>query len=150
MKQQNYVEKKLLRNVVYFLVVSILSLQETKGNQERYAMSCIFCDIVKKKKAANIIFEDEYALAFHDINPQAPIHVLIIPKKHIPTSLDIKEEESFLLDHLFKVTNKIARDKGIADRGFRLVINCNREAGQTVFHMHIHLLGGRIMYWPPG
>jgi histidine triad (HIT) family protein len=113
-------------------------------------MSCIFCDIVKKKKAANIIYEDEYALAFHDINPQAPIHVLIIPKKHIPTSLDIKEEESFLLDHLFKVTNKIARDKGIADRGFRLVINCNREAGQTIFHMHIHLLGGRIMYWPPG
>jgi histidine triad (HIT) family protein len=113
-------------------------------------MRCIFCDIAKKKKPANIIYEDEHALAFHDINPQAPIHVLIIPKKHISTSLDIKEEESFLLGHLFKVTNKIARDKGIANRGFRLVINCNRDAGQTVFHMHIHLLGGRIMHWPPG
>jgi histidine triad (HIT) family protein len=113
-------------------------------------MGCIFCDIIEKKRPAKIIYKDEFVIAFEDINPQAPVHVLVIPKKHIPTNLDIKEEDNALIGHLFQVANTIAKDKGIARRGFRLVANCNREAGQTIFHMHLHLLGGRIMHWPPG
>ncbi|PKL50264.1 MAG: hypothetical protein CVV37_07245 [Nitrospira bacterium HGW-Nitrospira-1] len=85
-----------------------------------------------------------------DINPQAPVHALVIPKKHISTNLDIKNEDNGLLGHLFQVANKIAKDKGIAERGFRLVMNCNPESGQTVFHIHLHILGGRAMHWPPG
>ncbi len=111
---------------------------------------CIFCKIVEKKIPAKIIYEDEYALAFEDINPQAPVHTLIIPKKHIPTLLDIKEEDNNLVGHLLKVANKIANDKGIAERGFRIVTNCNPESGQTVYHIHLHILGGRQMHWPPG
>lgn len=111
---------------------------------------CIFCKIIGKKIPSKIIYEDELSLAFEDINPQAPVHTLVIPKKHIPTLLDLKEEDNSLIAHLFKVTNKIAKDKGIAERGFRLVTNCNPESGQTVYHIHIHLLGGRFMHWPPG
>lgn len=113
-------------------------------------MGCIFCEIVEKKRPTKIVYEDEHVLAFEDINPQAPVHALIIPKKHIPTSLDIQEEDKHLIGYLFQIANKIAREKGIAERGFRLVMNCNREAGQTIFHIHLHLFGGRIMYWPPG
>ena|SRR4030043_710786 len=113
-------------------------------------MGCIFCEIADRKRPAKIIYEDDLTMAFEDINPQAPVHVLVIPKKHIPTNLDIKKEDNKLVGNLFQVANKIADEKGIAGRGFRLVMNCNREAGQTVFHMHLHLLGGRIMYWPPG
>lgn len=113
-------------------------------------MACIFCEIINKRIPAKIIYEDEYAIAFEDINPQAPVHTLVIPKKHISTNLDIKKEDNELLGHLFQVANKIARDKGIAERGFRLVMNCNPESGQTVFHIHLHILGGRQMHWPPG
>jgi len=113
-------------------------------------MGCIFCDIIEKKRTAKIIYKDELVIAFEDINPRAPVHVLVVPKKHIPTSLDIKEEDNVLIGHLFQVANRIAKDKGIAGRGFRLATNCNSEAGQTIFHMHLHLLGGRIMHWPPG
>jgi len=113
-------------------------------------MGCIFCEIVEKKRSAKIIYEDEYALAFEDINPQSPVHALVVPKKHISTSLEIQEEENSLVGHLFQIANKIARDKGIAERGFRLVMNCNPESGQTVFHIHLHILGGRFMHWPPG
>jgi len=113
-------------------------------------MHCVFCDIVRKKRSAQILFEDNSVLAFEDINPQAPVHVLVIPKKHIPTSLDIKEEDFPLISYLIETAGRIAREKGIAERGFRLVMNCNREAGQTVFHLHLHVLGGRSMHWPPG
>lgn len=111
---------------------------------------CIFCKIIERKLSAKIIYEDNLSLAFEDINPQAPVHTLVIPKKHISTLLDLKDEDSALIHHLLKVANKIAKDKGIAERGFRLVTNCNPESGQTVYHIHIHLLGGRIMRWPPG
>ncbi|WP_333654086.1 histidine triad nucleotide-binding protein [Dissulfurispira sp.] len=111
---------------------------------------CIFCKIIDKKIPARIIYEDEHALAFEDVNPQAPVHTLVIPRKHIPTLLDIKEEDNNLIGHLVKVANKIANDKGIAERGFRVVINCNPESGQTVYHIHLHILGGRQMHWPPG
>jgi histidine triad (HIT) family protein len=113
-------------------------------------MGCIFCKIVEKKLPAKVIYEDDLSLAFDDINPQSPVHTLVIPKKHISTNLDIKEEDNILIGHLFQVANKIARDKGIAERGFRLVMNCNPESGQTVYHIHLHILGGRQMHWPPG
>ena len=113
-------------------------------------MHCLFCDIVRKTRPARILFEDSSVLAFEDIHPQAPVHVLVVPKKHIPTSLDIQEEDMPLVGSLFKTASKIAREKGIAERGFRVVMNCNREAGQTVFHLHLHVLGGRGMRWPPG
>lgn len=113
-------------------------------------MGCIFCEIVEKKRSAKIIYEDEYALAFEDINPQSPVHVLIVPKKHISTNLEIEEGDNVLVGRMFQIANKIVRDKGIAERGFRLVMNCNPESGQTVFHIHLHVLGGRFMNWPPG
>lgn len=113
-------------------------------------MDCIFCRIVEKKAPAKILYEDELSVAFEDIAPQAPVHVLVIPKRHISTALELKEEDKDLIGHLFLIAGKIASEKGIAERGFRLVINCNREAGQTVFHLHLHLLGGRPMHWPPG
>lgn len=112
--------------------------------------NCLFCKIIGKAIPAKIVYEDELALAFEDINPQAPVHILVIPKKHIPTILDLEEEDNKLLGHVFHVANRIANDKGIAERGFRLVTNCNPESGQTVYHIHIHLLGGRPMHWPPG
>lgn len=111
---------------------------------------CIFCKIIDKKIPAKIVYEDDQALAFEDINPQAPVHTLVIPKKHIPTLLDIKEKDNSLIGHLLKIVNKIAIDKGIAERGFRVVTNCNYESGQTVYHIHFHILGGRQMHWPPG
>jgi len=113
-------------------------------------MNCIFCKIAEKNLPSKIVYEDEKSLAFEDINPQAPIHILIIPRKHIPTVLDISEEDRELIGHLVQVANRVARERGIADRGFRLVMNCNSEAGQTVYHLHLHLLGGRPMHWPPG
>lgn len=113
-------------------------------------MECIFCRIASKKQPAKIIYEDSLAIAFEDINPQAPVHTLVVPKKHISTNLDLKEDDYALIGHLFQVANKIAISKGIAERGFRLVMNCNPESGQTIFHIHLHVLGGRRMYWPPG
>jgi histidine triad (HIT) family protein len=113
-------------------------------------MNCLFCKIVEKKIPSKIVYEDERVLAFEDINPQAPIHILVIPKKHISTSLEIKSDDNELVGYMFQVANKIAKERNIAERGFRLVMNCNRESGQTVFHIHLHLLGGRIMHWPPG
>lgn len=112
--------------------------------------NCLFCRISAKKIPANIIYEDSEAVAFIDINPQAPVHVLIVPKKHISTSLDITDEDNVLIGHLFRLAGQIAKEKGISERGFRLVMNTNAEAGQTVFHIHLHLLGGRQMHWPPG
>ncbi len=96
------------------------------------------------------VYEDDKVFAFEDINPQAPVHDVVIPKKHIPTTLDLKEEDNSLIGHLVQVANKIAKDKDIANRGFRLLMNTNREAGQSVFHIHLHVLGGRVMHWPPG
>lgn len=111
---------------------------------------CVFCKIIEKKMPARIIYEDESVLAFDDINPQAPVHVLVISKRHIPTPLDIKAEDSVLVHHLLMIANKIAMGRGIAERGFRLVVNCNPDGGQTVYHLHLHILGGRRMHWPPG
>ncbi|UCE78926.1 MAG: histidine triad nucleotide-binding protein [Nitrospiraceae bacterium] len=111
---------------------------------------CIFCKILSRKLPARIIFDDDRAIAFDDINPQAPVHVLVIPKKHISTTLDLSQEDNVLIGHLFQVANRIAVEKNIAERGFRLIMNTNPEAGQSVYHIHLHLLGGRAMLWPPG
>jgi histidine triad (HIT) family protein len=111
---------------------------------------CIFCRIIDKKIPARIVYEDDLALAFEDVNPQAPVHTLIIPKKHIPSLLDAGEGDAQIFGHIMKVANIIAKEKGIADRGFRLVANCNPDAGQSVYHIHFHLMGGRLMQWPPG
>ncbi len=111
---------------------------------------CIFCMIAERKVPAKIVYEDEHALAFEDVNPEAPVHVLVIPKRHIPTILDTGDGDVELLGHLLGVCKKIAMDKGVAERGFRIVTNCNPESGQTVYHLHLHLLGGRRMHWPPG
>ncbi len=119
-------------------------------DEDEITMDCLFCKIINKAIPTKIIFEDEKTLAFEDINPQAPVHFLIIPKKHISTSLDISKEDNELIGHLFQIANKIAIDKSIGEKGFRMVMNCNREAGQSVFHIHLHVLGGRAMNWPPG
>jgi histidine triad (HIT) family protein len=113
-------------------------------------MSCIFCRIANKEIPAKIVYEDDKVLAFHDINPQAPYHILVIPKKHISTLLELTEEDKDLIGHIFLVMNKLAQELGVAERGYRVVVNCNEEAGQTVFHVHFHFLAGREMHWPPG
>lgn len=113
-------------------------------------MECIFCKIIERKLPAKILYEDELAIAFEDINPQAPAHTIVIPKKHISTVLDINEEENALVGHMFQIAKGIAKEKGIAERGFRLVMNCNPESGQEIYHIHLHVLGGRRMHWPPG
>lgn len=113
-------------------------------------MNCLFCRIINKKIPSKIVYEDKHVFAFEDINPQAPVHVLIVPKKHIATVLETTPGDNELIGYLFQIANKIAKDRGIAERGFRLVMNCNPEAGQTVYHIHLHLLAGRPMHWPPG
>jgi len=113
-------------------------------------MSTIFTKIINKEIPADIIYEDKDYLAFRDINPQAPIHILIIPKIEIETVNDMKEEESDVFGGLFFIAKQIARKLNISDEGFRLVMNCNEYGGQTVNHIHLHLLGGRRMSWPPG
>lgn len=111
---------------------------------------CLFCKIATNKIPSKIVYTDKNVLAFEDTNPQAPVHVLVIPRKHISTTLDITEDDNALVGRLFQVANVIAKEKGIAERGFRLVMNTNPEAGQSVYHIHLHVLGGRQMHWPPG
>jgi histidine triad (HIT) family protein len=111
---------------------------------------CLFCKILAGDIPADIIFESDDAIAFRDINPQAPTHALIIPRKHVATINDLEEGDEALVGNLFLVAKSIAADEGIAAAGYRVVMNCNAAAGQTVFHLHLHLLGGRELAWPPG
>jgi len=111
---------------------------------------CIFCKIVDGSIPAEKIFENDDVIAFRDINEQAPLHVLIVPKKHIASLNDIGEEEAELVGRLFIAAKKIAAERGVADDGYRTVINTMAGAGQSVFHIHLHLLGGRPFQWPPG
>lgn len=103
----------------------------------------IFSKIVRGEAPADIVFQDDRVTAFRDIQPQAPTHILIIPNKAIPTVNDVTEEDEALLGHLFVVAAKLAEQEGIAENGYRLIVNCNRDGGQVVFHLHMHLLGGR-------
>jgi histidine triad (HIT) family protein len=109
----------------------------------------LFQKIIDRQIPARIVYEDDRCLAFHDVNPQAPTHVLIIPRKAIPTHDDLTDEDGDLLGHLHLVAVKLAKQFGLTD-GYRLVINCRERGGQTVPHLHVHLLGGRDMHWPPG
>lgn len=113
-------------------------------------MDCIFCNIVNKKIPAKLILEEQDVIAFDDIDPKAPIHKLIIPKKHIATINDITAEDSMLVGNLLQAAKRLATQLGIAESGYRLVFNCNKGAGQAVYHIHLHLLGGRALSWPPG
>ena len=113
-------------------------------------MDCLFCKIIAKQIPATIIHEDDLVIAFRDINQQAPTHALVIPRRHIATLTDLQSGDSALVGHMLHTATQIARSEGIADSGYRLVMNCNEDGGQTVFHIHLHLLGGRAMSWPPG
>lgn len=103
---------------------------------------CIFCKIVKREIPSQIVYEDDRVMAFNDINPLAPVHILVIPKEHLTNVLDINENNADLIGHIHLVINRLAREKGIAEKGFRIVTNCNPEGGQVVFHLHYHLIGG--------
>mgnify|MGYP001812164545 FL=1 len=111
---------------------------------------CLFCKIVAGDIPADIIYESESALAFRDINPQAPTHVLVIPRQHIATINDLDEADRSLVGDLYLAAQQIAAEEGIAESGYRAVMNCNEGAGQSVFHIHLHVLGGRALTWPPG
>ena len=111
---------------------------------------CLFCKIRDGDIPADIIYEDDEVLAFNDVNPQAPVHLLIIPKKHISTVNDVVEDDQVIMGKLFSAAKVIASQKGVHDDGYRLVVNCNEKAGQTVFHIHMHMLADRALTWPPG
>ena len=111
---------------------------------------CLFCKIINKEIEANIVYEDKDTLAFKDIHPQAPVHILIIPKQHIEKISDLDEQKKNIVSNLILTANNLARDNKIDKQGYRLVFNCGPDAGQLVFHIHLHLLGGRKMAWPPG
>lgn len=113
-------------------------------------MDCLFCKIANKEIDSDIVYEDDQVVAFKDINPQAPIHLLIIPRKHIATINDLQPEDKPLTGHMLAVGQQLAQQLNIADDGYRLLFNCNQAGGQMVYHIHLHLLGGRQMTWPPG
>ena len=113
-------------------------------------MDCLFCKIAERVIPAHIVFEDKDLLGFRDRDPQAPTHVLIIPKRHIATLNDIGTTDVALLGHMFVAAKQVAYDEGLSETGYRLNVNVNRDGGQTVFHLHLHILGGRSMAWPPG
>ncbi|MHB8877145.1 MAG: histidine triad nucleotide-binding protein [Myxococcaceae bacterium] len=111
---------------------------------------CLFCKIRDGVIPAKVVYRDDACLGFNDINPQAPTHVIFIPLTHVGTLNDVTPEDREKLGHLMVAAAKVAKERGHAEGGYRLVMNCNRDAGQTVFHVHLHLLGGRAMTWPPG
>jgi histidine triad (HIT) family protein len=111
---------------------------------------CIFCKIAAGKIAADILYRDDRVVAFRDTNPQAPTHVLVIPRKHIATINDLEESDAVDVGRLYLAAQQVAKEEGIDESGYRAVMNCMEGAGQSVFHVHLHLLGGRRMSWPPG
>ena len=113
-------------------------------------MDCLFCKIVAGDIPSAKVYEDDKVLAFRDIEPQAPVHVLIIPKEHIASANELNEENASVVGHIYAVAAKIAKEEGIAEGGYRIVNNCGVDGGQTVGHLHFHMLGGRSLAWPPG
>ena len=111
---------------------------------------CLFCKMVSGEIQPDVVFENNDVLAFRDVNPQAPVHVLVIPKSHIATTNELTPEHAGLIGEMVLAARQIAADEGIAEPGYRMVMNCNPEAGQSVYHIHLHMLGGRPMDWPPG
>ena len=112
--------------------------------------NCLFCKMAAGEIRPDVIYEDEEVLAFNDINPKAPTHFLVIPKEHVATLNDLDEAHAALVGKLFLAAKRIAAEKGFAGPGYRTVLNCNAQAGQSVFHIHLHVLAGRLMGWPPG
>ena len=110
--------------------------------------SCLFCQIVRGETAATMVHEDELVVAFKDIRPQAPVHVLVCPRKHIPTLNDVQPEDGVLIAHMFQTARELAKQFGVHEKGYRAVFNVNRGGGQTVFHLHLHIIGGRPLSWP--
>jgi histidine triad (HIT) family protein len=111
---------------------------------------CIFCKIIQGEIPAQLVHQDEYVIAFPDIHPKAPQHFLIIPRRHIATLNDLKAEDTWLAGHLLQTARELAQRFDIAEPGYRVLMNCNEGGGQMIFHIHLHLLGGRVMHWPPG
>jgi len=111
---------------------------------------CLFCKIIDSEIPGDIVYENDRVLAFNDINPIAPVHILVIPKEHIATLNDLEEKHTQTMGELFLAAKQIASEKGISESGYRTVFNCNKDAQQTVFHIHLHLIAGRQMTWPPG
>jgi histidine triad (HIT) family protein len=111
---------------------------------------CLFCEIAAGRVPAKIAYKDDAVLAFHDINPQGPTHVLVVPRRHVSSLLDLKPEDDALIGSLVRRARDLAVEKGLDDRGFRLVFNCGEDAGYSVYHIHLHLVGGRKLAWPPG
>ena len=112
--------------------------------------NCLFCGIVRKEIPASVVYEDDHLLVFNDINPQAPLHALVIPKRHIATLNDLTAADEALVGAMIRRAAAVAAERGYAQRGFRTVFNTNADSGQTVFHIHLHVLGGRALKWPPG
>lgn len=111
---------------------------------------CIFCKMIAGEISPDVVYEDDQVLAFRDVNPQAPVHVLVVPRRHIATLNDLERDDAALVGAMYLAAKHVAEQEGIAERGYRTLINCNPEAGQSVFHLHLHVLGGRPMHWPPG
>lgn len=113
-------------------------------------MDCLFCKIINGEIPSNKVYEDDLVYAFNDISPEAPVHILIVPKKHYDSILDVNDKDLSIIGHINKVATIIAKETGIDKSGFRIINNCGEEGGQTVNHIHYHLLGGRMLKWPPG
>ncbi len=113
-------------------------------------MDCLFCKIVAGEMQGDVVYQDDQIVAFKDIDPQAPHHILIIPRKHISSVSNIKEDDSLLLGNMVQAAKTIAADLGVSEKGYRLVLNCNSDGGQVIYHIHMHFLAGRQMHWPPG
>lgn len=113
-------------------------------------MDCLFCKIIAGEIPSSKVYEDDLVYAFNDISPAAPVHVLIIPKNHISSANELNEDNAAIVSHIFLVAGKIAKQLGIAENGYRIVNNCGKDGGQTVGHLHFHLIGGRNLGWPPG
>jgi histidine triad (HIT) family protein len=111
---------------------------------------CIFCRIIERQVPAKVVHEDEKAIAFEDLRPQAPVHLLIVPRKHLPSLKEARDEDEQLLGHMLMIAAQLARHRQLEAKGYRVVINNGSWAGQSVFHLHLHVLGGRIFHWPPG
>ena len=111
---------------------------------------CLFCKIAAGEIPVEFVYEDDDVVAFRDINPQAPLHTLVVPRRHIPTLNDLQPDDAELVGRMYLAAQRVAADAGVAESGYRTVFNCNAQAGQTVFHLHLHVLGGRAMQWPPG
>lgn len=111
---------------------------------------CVFCLIAEKKIPSEIVYEDNELVVFKDINPEAPVHVLIVPKKHIPSVMELTDDDNMLISKIYSVAKSLAKDFKISEGGFRIVTNCGKDGGQSVNHLHFHLLGGRVLQWPPG